>query len=62
MRVIDKIQNKSFSLNEVYYFENELKQKFPNNKYVKDKIRQQLQILRDRNFVEFKGRGQYVKK
>ncbi len=62
MRVIDKIQNKSFSLNEVYYFEKELQRKFPGNNFVKDKIRQQLQVLRDRDFIEFKGRGQYVKK
>lgn len=62
MKVIDKIQNKSFSLNEVYYFEKELQQKFPNNNFIKDKIRQQLQVLRDRDFIEFKSRGQYVKK
>ena len=62
MKVIDKIQKKSFSLYEVYYFEKELKQKFPDNNFIKDKIRQQLQILRDRDFVEFKGRGQYMKK
>ena len=38
-----------------------LKQKYPMNNFVKDKIRQQLQILRDREIIEFLGKGRYKK-
>ena len=31
----------------------------PDNRHVLDKIRQQLQVLRDMGFVEFLGRGRY---
>jgi type II restriction enzyme len=51
----------SFVLNDVYAFENELIAKHPQNKYVKDKMRQQLQILRDKRIIEFSGRGVYRK-
>ncbi|MGR3179400.1 MAG: DpnI domain-containing protein [Candidatus Anammoxibacter sp.] len=61
MKILDKISDKHFSLKEVYAFETELKQKFPNNNFIKDKIRQQLQVLRDKGLVGFKGRGSYVK-
>jgi type II restriction enzyme len=62
MKVLDRIQKKSFSLDDVYKFGGELQQKFPNNSFVKDKIRQQLQVLRDKDLIEFKGGGQYFKK
>jgi type II restriction enzyme len=61
MSCIDKIKNKTFSLGEVYAFENQLKLKYPNNHHIKDKIRQQLQFLRDRGFIEFSGNGSYRK-
>jgi len=59
MSCVDKLSKKDFSLDEVYAFENILTQKFPNNKHVKDKIRQQLQILRDKGYLEFIGKGRY---
>ena len=31
------------------------------NNFIKDKIRQQLQILRDKAIIEFVGRGKYKK-
>ncbi|MBI5242579.1 MAG: hypothetical protein HY922_02705 [Elusimicrobia bacterium] len=31
----------------------------PNNRHVRPKIRQQLQVLRDLGFVAFLGRGRY---
>lgn len=61
MKCIDNISSKKFSLQNIYLFENELKSKFPNNNFIKDKIRQQLQVLRDKGFLEFKGNGNYVK-
>ena len=61
MKVIDKIPTKDFSLSEIYKFEKYLKGKFPNNNWIKDKIRQQLQVLRDKGILEFKGSGKYKK-
>ena len=45
----------------MYSFEGLLKKKFPNNNFIKDKIRQQLQVLRDKGLLEFKGNGIYRK-
>jgi type II restriction enzyme len=59
MNCIDKLGGKEFSLSEIYYFEEELKQRHPRNKHIKDKIRQQLQILRDNGYLEFFNRGKY---
>lgn len=50
---IDALGKKEFELSEVYAFEEELQKKYPNNNHIRDKIRQQLQILRDRNFLMF---------
>ncbi|MDX1786848.1 MAG: hypothetical protein R3205_01985 [Psychrobacter sp.] len=51
----------NFSLNQVYAFADLLKLKHPENNHIKDKIRQQLQVLRDKGIIEFTGRGQYRK-
>lgn len=48
-----------FTLDQMYAFSDELKIKYPNNNHIQDKIRQQLQFLRDKGFIEFKGRGVY---
>lgn len=61
LNCIEKIPTKEFSLKDVYNFENELKVKYPHNNHVKDKIRQQLQFLRDKGLIEFNGRGNYKK-
>ena len=61
MNCIDLIKKETFSLNEIYKFEDKLKQKYPNNNFIKDKIRQQLQYLRDKGFIEFTARGNYRK-
>lgn len=55
---IDQLDDK-FTLQQVYAFANELQRKYPDNHHVKDKIRQQLQVLRDRGVIEFIGRGRY---
>lgn len=59
MNCIDKLDKKNFSLKEIYNFEKELNVKHPNNKHIKDKIRQQLQFLRDKDYLEFLGNGKY---
>lgn len=48
-----------FTLDQMYTFVDELKLKYPQNNHIQDKIRQQLQFLRDKGFIEFQGRGVY---
>lgn len=50
-----------FTLKQMYAFANELKMKHPDNNNIEAKIRQQLQFLRDKGFVEFTLRGNYKK-
>ncbi|HAM60902.1 MAG TPA: restriction endonuclease [Psychrobacter sp.] len=57
---IDRLDDK-FTLKQVYAFADELQAKHPDNNHVKDKIRQQLQVLRDKGIIEFLGRGYYQK-
>ncbi|MDD3006047.1 MAG: DpnI domain-containing protein [Candidatus Pacebacteria bacterium] len=59
MQCIDKLGAQEFTLSEIYAFEDTLARKYPRNNFIKDKIRQQLQILRDRGYLEFSGRGKY---
>jgi hypothetical protein len=48
-----------FSLAETYAHHHELARLHPQNRYVRDKIPQQLQQWRDLRFLELLGRGQY---
>jgi hypothetical protein len=50
-----------FSLPEVYAMADPLRRAFPNNRHVEAKIRQSLQILRDREEIAFEGAGRYRK-
>jgi len=59
MRCIEKLDKHIFSLGDVYRFEAELRQAYPGNKHIKEKIRQQLQVLRDKRYLYFLGRGTY---
>lgn len=61
MLCVDLIKKETFTLEDVYKFEDKLKLKYPKNNFIKDKIRQQLQILRDKNIIDFVGRGIYKK-
>jgi type II restriction enzyme len=58
---INKIGDNEFTLKDIYSFEDELHSKHSDNNHVKDKIRQQLQLLRDKGFIEFLGNGCYRK-
>ena len=53
--------NSTFTLKQMYKFVEELKAKHPTNNNVEAKIRQQLQFLRDKGFIEFSSRGSYKK-
>ena len=59
LKCIDSLKKQDFTLDEIYLFEDYLRDKFPNNNFVKDKIRQQLQMLRDKGYLEFIQRGKY---
>lgn len=59
MKCIEMLHTKDFSLQEIYNFEPILKEKYPNNNFIKDKIRQQLQFLRDKWYLEFISNGKY---
>lgn len=61
LRCMDKIASEVFSLDDMYSFVQELSAKHPDNHNVTAKIRQQLQFLRDKGFVEFLGVGMYRK-
>ncbi len=54
------LNQKMFTLDEVYRFEDELARQHPRNRHVKPKIRQQLQVLRDHSIVKFLGQGNYL--
>jgi type II restriction enzyme len=56
VRAINKVE---FTLPEVYAFAPHLQKLHPDNRHVRDKIRQQLQVLRDLGLVEFLGGGRY---
>ncbi len=56
---IEKINKETFSLSDMYRFENILSLNHPNNNNIKAKIRQQLQFLRDKNYINFESRGRY---
>lgn len=48
-----------FRLADIYDFEDRLAEMYPENQHIRAKIRQQLQILRDRGLIEFLGNGEY---
>lgn len=62
LNCVNAIPNDVFTLREVYAFADQLQAKYVDNQNIKPKIRQQLQFLRDKGFIEFLGRGEYRKK
>lgn len=59
MRCVEQLGHATFTLEQVYSCENELKRTYPGNQHIRPKIRQQLQVLRDRGYLEFLGKGTY---
>ncbi len=59
MKCVEAIGRPEFTLKEVYAFEPRLSALYPGNNNVRPKIRQQLQVLRDRGWLAFNGRGTY---
>jgi len=56
---VREIRKPEFALTDAYAFEKRLGALHRHNRNVRPKIRQQLQVLRDRGVLEFLGRGRY---
>lgn len=61
LNCIDKIPDSTFSLQDIYSFVPSLKARHPDNNNIEAKIRQQLQFLRDKGFIQFLSPGKYKK-
>lgn len=59
MKCIEAIGKPEFTIEDIYAFEDQLSGLYPENQNVKPKIRQQLQFLRDRGYIDFVSRGYY---
>jgi type II restriction enzyme len=59
LQAVRSLNKREFFLSEVYSHSGALGKLHPQNSHVRDKIRQQLQVLRDLNLVEFLGGGAY---
>ena len=60
LHLVERLEE-TFTLKQMYSFVDELRAKHPENNHIPDKIRQQLQFLRDKGIIEFKGSGVYKK-
>ena len=59
LQVVESLNKEEFLLSEMYAHAGELSKLHPQNAHVNDKIRQQLQVLRDLGRVKFLGGGRY---
>jgi type II restriction enzyme len=59
MKCVEAIGRHEFDIDDIYVFEAHLGRLYPGNQNVKPKIRQQLQYLRDRGYLDFVSRGRY---
>jgi type II restriction enzyme len=57
LRVVQLLGKMQFSNDDVYEFVPHLERLHPENRHVRDKVRQQLQVLRDRKFLVQVERG-----
>lgn len=61
IQCVENISSDEFLLSDIYDHEQRLAAQFPNNKNIRPKLRQQLQVMRDRGMLEFLGDGKYRK-
>jgi hypothetical protein len=59
MKCVEEIGRRDFQIDDIYAFEERLSRIYPDNRNVRPKIRQQLQFLRDRGYLDFVSRGYY---
>ena len=60
LSTVRSLSKKNFSLSDLYEKERTFEACYPQNRNVRPKIRQQLQVLRDLGFLRFDGRGAYT--
>ena len=56
------IPDYEFTTQQIYQYEPELAKLYPNNKNIRPKIRQQLQVLRDMGVIKHLGRSHWIKR
>lgn len=61
LNCVNALPTTEFSLQDIYAFVEQLREKHLDNHNVEAKIRQQLQLLRDKGLIEFTTRGHYRK-
>ena len=59
LNAVRSLNRPDFTLADVYAFEDRLAALHPNNRHVRDKIRQQLQVLRNAELLDFVSPGRY---
>ena len=59
LNIVRRLGQAEFSNTDVYEFERELEQLHPGNRHIRDKIRQQLQVLRDRGLLVHVDRNRW---
>ncbi len=59
LKRVEELGREEFNLDDIYAFEGDLSRIFPRNRFVRPKIRQQLQVLRGRGLLEFREKGRY---
>jgi type II restriction enzyme len=60
LTVVRSLGKSVFTNDDVYEFTQHFEKLHPDNRHIKDKIRQQLQVLRDRGFLLSSGRGEWT--
>lgn len=61
LKCVEAMPEKRFKLSDLYEFSDYLSELHPNNHNIEAKIRQQLQVLRDKSVITFLGNGFYEK-
>jgi type II restriction enzyme len=59
LNIVRKLGKSEFSNDDVYTFASELEKLHPHNRHIRDKIRQQLQVLRDTELLLHVGSGRW---
>ena len=62
LQLVRSLKRKVFTNSEIYEFAHQLAKLHPDNRHIRDKIRQQLQFLRDRGFLVQSKRGAWALK
>jgi type II restriction enzyme len=56
---VKSLPNPIFTNEDIHAFESDLAKLYPGNRHIRDKIRQQLQVLRDRGLLKQPARGMW---